>query len=65
MEPKMENDALEKDWDVCDDSEDGKHEVDPLSAQQAPGCPMVVDYNCKHCGQSAGVSVALDALQWS
>ena len=52
-------------YDHCQESRDGEHEADPCSAQQARGVAFIVDYNCKHCGQSGGVCVESMDIAWN
>lgn len=52
-------------YEHCQEARTGLHEVDPLSAVQADDTEMVVDYNCKRCGQSGGVAVNPADIQWS
>lgn len=48
----------------CQKTVDGQHEASGTSAQQVSGNDFTVDYNCKHCGQSGGVLVDPDDIQW-
>lgn len=48
----------------CHDNTSGVHEANPRSATQADGSDFVVDYTCKHCGQSGSVAVPEADITW-
>ncbi len=51
----------------CYETAEGKHEADPKSASSGPqdgDANIVVDFNCKHCGQSGGLAVDPKNIQW-
>lgn len=51
-------------YDHCQEAVDGQHEADPSSGV-APKMPdFVIDYNCRHCGQSGAVAVNPKDIQW-
>lgn len=56
---------LERDYDVCPDSPDHKHEADGMSAVQADDSPFIVDYACRYCGQSGSVAVERGDIAWA
>lgn len=54
----------EPNYNVCERAVDGKHTADPQSAVQADDTDFIVDYRCKHCGQSGAVAVEPRDIQW-
>jgi len=48
----------------CQETEDGKHEADPQSATVPAGSEFLVDYTCKHCGQSGSLAVDEKDIMW-
>jgi hypothetical protein len=51
-------------YEHCQETEDGKHEADPTSGTVPAGSEFLVDYTCKHCGQSGAVAVDPKEIQW-
>ena len=58
----------------CQDSASGEHEVAPDSADSSESerdnvlrkdGTIVVDFNCRHCGQSGSVGVHATDIAWS
>jgi hypothetical protein len=52
-------------YDHCQETEDGAHLPDPYSATQAEDTKFTVDYNCKLCGQSGGVQILPENIEWN
>lgn len=54
-------------WDHCQDNPDSVlHEPDLSSARQADGALVgVLDFNCKHCGQSGSLRVKSEDVVFS
>ena len=48
----------------CTESPDGEHYPDPLSAQQADGVDLTVDFYCVYCGASGAVRIEPSEIQW-
>ena len=57
----------------CQESASGEHEVEPNSANSSESeadnvlresGTIVVDFNCRHCGQSGSVSVMATEVAW-
>lgn len=49
----------------CQPASDGKHVPDPKSITVPDGASdFIVDVNCKGCGQSGGVAIDPDAIDW-
>lgn len=54
----------------CQKTPDGKHKLDPSSAQSTDTADMmdedsfVIDVNCIECGQSGSATVALEDIYW-
>jgi len=60
----MATEKPKKNYEWCQQSVDGLHEADPFSAQQADGTEFIVDYTCRHCGQSGAVIVNPKDIGW-
>lgn len=53
-------------WEHCQDSFDGLHEPDMASAFVGDGADVgVVDFNCRHCGQSGSLKVRPEDVVFS
>lgn len=53
-----------KDYEKCDESKNGKHEADPASGQVAHRENFIIDFTCKHCGQSGSVAIDPKDINW-
>jgi len=52
-------------WEHCQGSDDALHEPDMNSARSVVEDPGVVDYTCKHCGQSGSARVKPEDVVFS
>ena len=48
----------------CYESQTGEHEAGPRSGSIPDGVDFVVDFTCRHCGQSGGLAVDPRDIQW-
>lgn len=58
--------GVEECYEHCQVAANGCHQADPGSAQAADSLDWIIDFTCRHCGQSGSISLRIDAadIQW-